>query len=237
MCVLIDTPVIIQTPPQILGKPKISTGKKIDAIMDKVRLGLFFRDAEATKENLEKAKKLIEDVSMYVWAVGLGDGGLPASPALSQSVRQASCHHLLYLFPRSIRTTANASPRHAQGGDWDRRNRLKVYEALALIGQRNVKKAAELLLDCIATFTCTELASYNQFIFYAVVTNLLHLERTQMKKKLVDGARAPPGSVPCPGRQQHPWLLCTPTDHLSIHKQQAPRWWRSCGRRPCWGSC
>lgn len=30
--------------------------------MDKVRVGLFFRDLEVTKENLEKAKKLIEDV-------------------------------------------------------------------------------------------------------------------------------------------------------------------------------
>lgn len=78
--------------------------------------------------------------------------------------------------------------RAEQGGDWDRRNRLKVYEALALVTQRNVKKAAELLLDCIATFTCVELASYNRFIFYAVVTNVLHLERTKLKKKLVDGA-------------------------------------------------
>eukprot|EP00624_Nannochloropsis_granulata_P006407 evm.model.NODE_47661_length_12524_cov_19.198978.5 len=85
---------------EILAKPKISTGKKIDAVMDKVRLGLFFRDPEATKENLEKAKKLVED-----------------------------------------------------GGDWDRRNRLKVYEALALITARSLKKASELLLDCIATFT------------------------------------------------------------------------------------
>jgi 26S proteasome regulatory subunit N7 len=118
----------------ILAKPKISTGKKIDAVMGKVRLGLFFRDPEVTKENLEKAKKLIED-----------------------------------------------------GGDWDRRNRLKVYEALALITARSLKKASELLLDCIATFTCTELTSYNQFIFYAVITNLLYLERTKLKKKLVDG--------------------------------------------------
>jgi 26S proteasome regulatory subunit N7 len=119
---------------EILAKPKISTGKKIDAVMDKVRLGLFFRDPEATKENLEKAKKLVED-----------------------------------------------------GGDWDRRNRLKVYEALALITARSLKKASELLLDCIATFTCVELATYNQFIFYAVITNLLYLERTKLKKKLVDG--------------------------------------------------
>ncbi|TFJ84452.1 hypothetical protein NSK_004437 [Nannochloropsis salina CCMP1776] len=119
---------------EILTKPKISTGKRIDAAMDKVRLGLFFRDTEATKENLERAKKLVED-----------------------------------------------------GGDWDRRNRLKVYEAVALITTRSLKKAAELLLDCIATFTCVELTTYEQFIFYAVITNLLYLERTKLKKKLVDG--------------------------------------------------
>lgn len=62
-------------------------------------------------------------------------------------------------------------------------------------------KASELLLDCIATFTCTELASYNQFIFYAVVTNILHLERTKLKKKLVDGAapvRLSASSASCP---------------------------------------
>lgn len=33
---------------------------------------------------------------------------------------------------------------------------------MALIMSRNLSKAAELLLDCIATFTCVELTSYNQ---------------------------------------------------------------------------
>jgi len=49
-----------------------------------------------------------------------------------------------------------------QGGDWDRRNRLKVYEATFLLVNRNLKKAAELFLECIATFTCVELTSYKQ---------------------------------------------------------------------------
>jgi hypothetical protein len=47
---------------QIFNKPKISTGKKIDVTMDKVRVGLFFKDPEAVKDNLERAKKLVEDV-------------------------------------------------------------------------------------------------------------------------------------------------------------------------------
>jgi hypothetical protein len=113
-----------------------------------------------------------------------------------------------------------------QGGDWDRRNRLKVYEALSFIMSRNFSKAAELLLDCIATFTCVELTSYNQvgrwrregthstmvklrwmavgliaaaflcvpvqFIFYAVITNILSLDRMKLKKRLVDGQSCTP---------------------------------------------
>lgn len=73
------------------------------------------------------------------------------------------------------------------GGDWDRRNRLKVYEALHLITARDVKGAAALLLECVSTFTCTELCSYNDFILYTVVTNILALPRTTLKKKIVDG--------------------------------------------------
>ena len=38
---------------------------------------------------------------------------------------------------------------------------------------RDFKKASELLLSSIATFTCVELLDYKEFIFYAVVMGLL----------------------------------------------------------------
>ena len=53
--------------------------------------------------------------------------------------------------------------------------------------ERDFKSAAELLLDGVATFTCTELCSYESFIFYAVLTNILYLKRPELKKKIVDG--------------------------------------------------
>ena len=40
-----------------------------------------------------------------------------------------------------------------KGGDWERKNKLKVYEAVFLAATRQFKRAAELLLDAIATFT------------------------------------------------------------------------------------
>lgn len=41
----------------------------------------------------------------------------------------------------------------AEGGDWERKNRLKVYEAIFLLATRDFKRAAQLFLDSIATFT------------------------------------------------------------------------------------
>lgn len=71
------------------------------------------------------------------------------------------------------------------GGDWDRRNRLKIYEALSLVVLRDFRQASVLFLDCIATFTCVELCSYQQFMFYAVMTSIISLSRTDLKKKLI----------------------------------------------------
>ena len=39
------------------------------------------------------------------------------------------------------------------GGDWERKNRLKVYDAIFRLATRDFKRASELFLDSIATFT------------------------------------------------------------------------------------
>ncbi|KAL3137087.1 hypothetical protein ABBQ32_006672 [Trebouxia sp. C0010 RCD-2024] len=73
-----------------------------------------------------------------------------------------------------------------EGGDWERKNRLKVYEALFLMVTRDFKKAGELFLDSTATFGATELMSYETLIFYSVVTSVITLDRVNLKKKVVD---------------------------------------------------
>jgi 26S proteasome regulatory subunit N7 len=73
------------------------------------------------------------------------------------------------------------------GADWDRRNRLKVYRALQSMLQRDLETASTLLLDCIATFSCLEMCTYQEFIVYTILTNLLHLPRPDLKKKIIDG--------------------------------------------------
>lgn len=72
------------------------------------------------------------------------------------------------------------------GGDWERKNRLKVYEGLFHMMCRRFGKAAELLLDSLATFTSTELLPYETFVLYTVLTAVFTLPRVQLKEKVVD---------------------------------------------------
>ncbi|XP_074287857.1 26S proteasome non-ATPase regulatory subunit 6 homolog [Silene latifolia] len=73
-----------------------------------------------------------------------------------------------------------------EGGDWERKNRLKVYEGLYCMSTRDFKKAASLFLDSISTFTTYELFTYDTFIFYTVLTSIITLDRVSLKQKVVE---------------------------------------------------
>ncbi|XP_055881581.1 26S proteasome non-ATPase regulatory subunit 6-like [Biomphalaria glabrata] len=75
-----------------------------------------------------------------------------------------------------------------EGGDWDRRNRLKVYRGLYNMSIRDFKSAATLFLDTIATFTSYELMNYQQFVTYTVLCCMIALERPELREKVVKGA-------------------------------------------------
>lgn len=77
-----------------------------------------------------------------------------------------------------------------KGGDWDRRNRLKVYEGLHLLSIRDFKKGGQLFVDALPTFTATELISFHDFVSLTVLSNLLRLgwagQRSELRKKILD---------------------------------------------------
>ncbi|KAJ3415918.1 26S proteasome non-ATPase regulatory subunit 6 [Chytridiales sp. JEL 0842] len=73
-----------------------------------------------------------------------------------------------------------------EGGDWDRRNRLKVYEGLYRITNRDFKGAVDSLLDTLATFSSTELMDYKEFVKFAVLVAALTLKRPDFKKKVIN---------------------------------------------------
>ncbi|KAF8644775.1 hypothetical protein AX16_008281 [Volvariella volvacea WC 439] len=73
-----------------------------------------------------------------------------------------------------------------EGGDWDRRNRLKVYHGLNLLSIRQFKRGGELFIDALSTFTATELISYNDFVALTVIAGTLTLKRPDLKKKIIN---------------------------------------------------
>ncbi|KAF7311623.1 hypothetical protein MKEN_01065500 [Mycena kentingensis (nom. inval.)] len=72
-----------------------------------------------------------------------------------------------------------------EGGDWDRRNRLKVYRGLYLLSIRQFKTGGDLFIDALSTFTATELISYNDFVGMTVIAGVLGLSRVDLKKKII----------------------------------------------------
>ncbi|KDQ61274.1 hypothetical protein JAAARDRAFT_173883 [Jaapia argillacea MUCL 33604] len=72
-----------------------------------------------------------------------------------------------------------------KGGDWDRRNRLKVYQGLHFLSIREFKRGGGLFIDALSTFTAVELLSYNDFVALTVVANTLTLSRPDLKKKII----------------------------------------------------
>lgn len=59
------------------------------------------------------------------------------------------------------------------GADWDKKNKLKIYEGVYCMMIRDLKKASDLFVNSIATFTAIEVMSFKDFIFYTVVLALL----------------------------------------------------------------
>merc|ERR1719382_2243663 len=72
-----------------------------------------------------------------------------------------------------------------KGGDWERRNKLKVYEGIYLMITRKWKDAATLFLNVMPTFTATELVEFKDFVFYTVILTMVSLDRPVLREKLV----------------------------------------------------
>lgn len=75
-----------------------------------------------------------------------------------------------------------------EGGDWERRNRLRTYLGLYLLYCRKFSEAADLLLDSISTFSSSELITYSSVVKYAVIAGALSLPRVELKKRVIDSS-------------------------------------------------
>lgn len=74
----------------------------------------------------------------------------------------------------------------SKGGDWERKNKLTVYKGLLSLTGREFKTAANLFVSSLATFTPCDLLSFRDFVFYTIVASLIAMDRTTLKKKILD---------------------------------------------------
>lgn len=72
-----------------------------------------------------------------------------------------------------------------KGGDWERRNRLKVYEGIYFMTIREWKQSALLFLNVMPTFTATEVVSFKDMVFYAVIMSMASLDRKTIREDLI----------------------------------------------------
>jgi 26S proteasome regulatory subunit N7 len=167
----------------------VGLGQKLDILFTLIRLGFFWNDDDLVTRNIEKAKRyahlavLLQNHSAFFVVHVLSSCSSCRSFVLVH-VRSAA------LFARSHRLLVTlCAITHSmieQGGDWDRRNRLKVYEALYNASIRKFSEAATLFLEGLATFTSYELCTYNHFIFYAILMSAVSIDRVNLKKKVTD---------------------------------------------------
>ena len=183
----------------------VPIGQKLDVVFCKLRMGLYDLDHAILKDNFAKAKELLDAggdwerrnrLKVRAAALELASMacvGAPQATRLPSGSRAAfagACRRSALARaaavagrtarPRSRPTRARCCARHVPCA------RRQVYEALSLMSIREFKQAATLLLDSVATFTATEICSYEQFIAYAVLAAQLALDRPTMKAKVVD---------------------------------------------------
>lgn len=72
-----------------------------------------------------------------------------------------------------------------EGGDWERKNKLKVYQGVYYIMVRDFKNAALKLLDCMSTFNSPEVVDFETCVFYTVLSSMMTLERSDIKTKVM----------------------------------------------------
>lgn len=72
-----------------------------------------------------------------------------------------------------------------EGSDWEKKNKLSLYKALANVQRRDFRLAATQMLETITTFNSPEILPFSKLVFYATLLGVLSLPRKTVIEKLV----------------------------------------------------
>lgn len=147
-----------------------------------------FGDTEVRDAIFDKAV-FYQSVGDYPNAIKIYDLALKKSVGVSKRLEVQFKLQQIYLNQKDL-TNIKASIDKCkkfleEGGDWEGRNKLKVYEGIYDIMVRNFAHAANLFLDAVTTFNSPEILSYNDLIFYTVLTSMVSLDRADIRKRVI----------------------------------------------------
>lgn len=72
--------------------------------------------------------------------------------------------------------------------DWEKKNKLAIYNGIHQILKRQMTEAAKSLIACVDTFNSPEIMTFKELVKYAVILGLLELPRKDLREKLVQNA-------------------------------------------------
>jgi 26S proteasome regulatory subunit N7 len=147
-------------------------------------------DLEVTKARKAHARQLAL-VGKKDDAIAAYDATIEKTVGLSQRMEQvfdamrvAFAHADAQLMKRLV-DELKAMLEQPGGGDWEVKNRLKVYEGCLKLMVRDFHGASTLFLDSLSTFSASELFPYERLAFYAAITAVTSCNRVQLRKRVV----------------------------------------------------
>lgn len=72
--------------------------------------------------------------------------------------------------------------------DWEKKNKLAVYQGIHQLLKRQTADAADTLLACVDTFNSPEIMTFKELVKYAVVLGLLELPRKDIRERIIQNA-------------------------------------------------
>eukprot|EP00127_Corallochytrium_limacisporum_P000342 Clim_evm37s11 gene=Clim_evmTU37s11 len=176
--------------PEILTALKAVNQKKLDEFAEKLK------DAEENLGDVD-VRDLMQERAEYLCKIGDREAAekafsetLEKTSSTSKKLQIAFFKLRMGMFFGDQAYTEKLIDETKQtvekGGDWDHRNRLKVYEGMFCMSVRRFDRAATCLLESLSTFTSSEVCSYQEFVFYAVLCGMIALDRVALQKRVVE---------------------------------------------------
>lgn len=75
---------------------------------------------------------------------------------------------------------------NAEGADWEKKNKLAVYEGLLALQRKDIAHAARLFLDCVNTFNAEEVLPFERLAGYVALLGALTLPRREVATRVVE---------------------------------------------------